>query len=126
MIFCGCYNEKRGQPHEILEKTGYIYIGSSGECRNFCSGGRHELGIILRHAAADGADAGCCNMQHPNFCISSRESETRLRCVICPAGGLNHKDIENFLAATNAIDKNGLKVIPNKANMNLYFKEIIL
>ena len=35
MIFCGCYNEKRGQPHEILEKTGYIYIGSSGDCRNF-------------------------------------------------------------------------------------------
>ena len=38
----------------------------------------------------------------------------------------NHKDIENFFAATNAIDENGLKLIPNKANINLYFKEIIL
>ena len=38
----------------------------------------------------------------------------------------NHKDIENFFAATNAIDENGLKVIPNKANKNLYYKEIIL
>ena len=38
----------------------------------------------------------------------------------------NHKDIENFFAATNAIDENGLKLFPNTANINLYFKEIIL
>ena len=32
----------------------------------------------------------------------------------------------NYLGMTNAIDENGLKLIPNKANINLYFKEIIL
>ena len=38
----------------------------------------------------------------------------------------NHKDIENFLEATNAYDENGLKVIPNNTGTKLYFKEIVL
>jgi hypothetical protein len=38
----------------------------------------------------------------------------------------NHKDIENFLEATNAYDEDGFKVIPNNTGIKLYFKEIIL
>ena len=38
----------------------------------------------------------------------------------------NHRDVENFLAAVNAYDEAGFKVIPNNTDIKLYFKEILL
>ena len=39
---------------------------------------------------------------------------------------LYNEDIDAFLEATNAYEENGLKVIPNKTNIKLYFKKIVI
>lgn len=38
----------------------------------------------------------------------------------------NHKDVENFLTATNAYEENGFYVIPNNTDVKLYFKKIVI